>query len=406
MFTGSGGSQEGGNGGSRRMMQNLAAATAAAVVVAAFNDRVNVYAKEDKKEDLVYIENRVRQFSAQDAIFNYFASYLHIGPSSGSGRGPRNMMMTPLEFFAAITPDCQGYHGVGAGVHVEVTEEEIRAKKIAMDTSPVKDSVLNKIGELGLLSYEDYCFLVSLLSTPRRYIETQFNLFDVTGSQSIDVKEFSFVSSKMAHKAGGFGSYTDQDQAEKMASSSGLLNYMFGINRDKVVTKEDFKKLQTDLLGEIIELEFLEYDKDNSGRISEADFVTFLLKNGRITSKRKAALIKRVQSKWPSKGRGVSLASFKKFFYVLAGGVELERALFFLDVEGIGVDKEEFRKISSWVSGMDTSDHIVEVLFTLLDGDEDERLQGDELTPVLKDWTHSRGYDKGGIHVSLGEIRI
>jgi hypothetical protein len=30
-----------------------------------------------------------------------------------------------------------------------------------------------------------------------------------------------------------------------LSSHSGLLNYMFGINREKVLTKESFKKLQS-----------------------------------------------------------------------------------------------------------------------------------------------------------------
>jgi hypothetical protein len=37
------------------------------------------------------------------------------------------------------------------------------------------------------------------------------------------------------------------------------------------------------------------------------------------------------------------LLLFQSFFLMLAGGVELERALFYLDVEGIGVDGPEFR---------------------------------------------------------------
>ena len=32
-----------------------------------------------------------------------------------------------------------------------------------------------------------------------------------------------------------------------------------------------------------------------------------------------------------------------------------------------------FRKISSWVSGENTSDHIVNVIYELLDDDEDDR---------------------------------
>ena len=37
-------------------------------------------------------------------------------------------------------------------------------------------------------------------------------MFDVTGDGHIEAKEFAFVSTKMAHKSGGFGSYTDTDQ--------------------------------------------------------------------------------------------------------------------------------------------------------------------------------------------------
>ena len=40
----------------------------------------------------------------------------------------------------------------------------------------------------GLLSYPDFCFLLTLLSTPPRYIDTAFNLFDVTGDGNIEAK--------------------------------------------------------------------------------------------------------------------------------------------------------------------------------------------------------------------------
>ena len=48
-------------------------------------------------------------------------------------------------------------------------------------------------------------------------------------------------------------------------------------------------------------------------------------------------MLKRVEKAWPAKARGISLPSFKNLFYVLAGGAELERALFYLDVE-VGQD--------------------------------------------------------------------
>ena len=51
--------------------------------------------------------------------------------------------------------------------------------------------------------------------------------------------------------------------------------------------------------------------QENTGRISEADFVNFLLKNGKLTPKKKGSLVKKIETKWPSKGRGVSFPSFK-----------------------------------------------------------------------------------------------
>jgi len=403
LVTGANSNNQGGNGSDGnygRFGQCAAATAAAAVLFTAFNDRMKVYAKDSGEEEVIAMENRLRQFSTPDKIFNFFASYLFVA------KGRRVMMMTPLEFYSSITPDCSLVHGVGAGAHVEVTQDELDAGKAPIEESPLQTSVLNEIGKMGLLSYADFSFLLALLSTPRRYIDTIFNLFDVTGDGKVEPKEFAYVSTKMAHKSGGFGSYTDIDQEEILSSSSGLLNYLFGKSRDQPLTKEKFKKLQVDLLEEIIELEFREYDPMKTGRISEADFVKFLLKNGKITPKKKQSLIKKVEAKWPSKGRGISLPSFKSFFYVLAGSVELERALFYLDVEGIGVDREEFRKISSWVSGMQTSDHVVNVIFHMLDEDQDDRLYRDDIAQVLLDWRHSRGYDKGGMHVALGEIRI
>jgi hypothetical protein len=63
-----------------------------------------------------------------------------------------------------------------------------------------------------------------------------------------------------------------------------------------------------------------------SGRISEADFVRFLLKGAKVTPKKKASLIKKVDSLWPpsAKGRGVSFPSFKVNDQLKAKGIEPE----------------------------------------------------------------------------------
>jgi len=388
------GQEQGNNEGSQRLLQSLAAAAAAAAMAAAaLDDRRTVSAKEETSKEKAQVENRVRQFQTPDMVFNYFASYRKAG-----SKGRWANLMSPMDVYSALTPDCSRF-GKGHGDYIEVTDQDLvsmttQSSKIQVELSPVKNSILNKIGKDGLLTYSDFVFLLALVSTPSRYIDTAFQVFDVNGNDSINLKEFAYISSKNALKSGGFGSYTESDQKEALESKSGLLNYLFGINKQMEVTKEQFKQLQKDLMDELIELQFLEYDKENMGRISEVDFANFLLKNGKIPKKKKATLLKNVKTKWPTMGQGITFTSFKNFFYILAGGGELERALFYLDVEGIGVDQAEFKKIASWVSGSEISEHVTDVVFTLLDDDGDKRLQRDELAHVLLDWRNSRGLDK------------
>jgi len=378
------------------------AAAALALKIHEEKDKFLLHAKEAKVEaspEQITFDNRVRQYNTPDQKFNYFASIQLVNTS-----GSKTTMMSPMDFYNAITPDCSIHAGAGSGIYEAIKEENL--PKVRLVKSPVaKDSVLNAIGEQGLISYTDYCFLLSLLATPLRFIDTLFNVFDVTGDETVEAKEFAYVSTKLAHKAGGFGSYTDVDQSAILASNSGLLNLLFGKDRKKALTRATFKKLQADLLNEIIQIEFNQYEH-NEGRISEEDFCKFLLKRMKIAPNQKAKMLKRVKTIWPAKARGISFPSFKNFFLVLASGEELERGLFFLDVENIGVDLEEFRKVASWVSKCELSDHIAEVVFVLLDDQGQGRIFKENVGPLLFEWRQPRGFDKSSIHIQLGNLKI
>ena len=102
--------------------------------------------------------------------------------------GHKTVMMSPMDFYSSITPDCSIHPGAGSGIYEEISEE--RLPKTRLDKSPATNSVLNAIGECGLITYNDYCFLLSILATPVKYIDTAFNLFDVTGDEKIEAKVF------------------------------------------------------------------------------------------------------------------------------------------------------------------------------------------------------------------------
>merc|ERR1711971_1225966 len=143
-------------------------------------------------------------FMTRDKVFNYFASFQHI-----SKTGRKDMLMTPLDFYSSITPDCSLAFVTGSGVHVDVTDEEVNTGDFYWGKSAALDSLLNKVGK----------------------------------------------------------------------ERNGKLN------------RDGFVKFHTDLLEEVIQLEFSEYDKASSGRISESDLCHFLLKNSKIPPKKQAAML-------------------------------------------------------------------------------------------------------------------
>lgn len=316
------------------------------------------------------------------------------------------MMMSPMDLFHAVTPE--GETSSDSRSFIPVNHSQLTS--LELEQSPVQNSLLNQIGNNGLIAYNDFCFLLTLLSTPRRFISTAFQLFDINGDGVIDAKEFSYTSSKLAYNAGGFGDYqvtagkqhVHMEQVDQ--DDSGLLNHLFGKDRRSTLDNNSFVEFITKLQDEIIELEFREYDTKNTGRITEEDLANFLVKNAKIPLKLEKRMMSRVKKTWPSdhQNRGVSLPSFKNLYQALAGGEDLQRAMYFLD-QGEGIGYEEFHKIFKWVSKQEQSDHVAKVMFVLFDDDLDGKINSEDVQYVMCNWRKARGFEKMIIHASVGQ---
>lgn len=205
-------------------------------------------------------------------------------------------------------------------------------------------------------------------------------------------------------------------------ATSGLVRYLFGDDLSGSLTKEHFVKLQSDLIDDVLEMEFTRYVDSTAENISETDFCRHLLYSSSISQKRKEKMIKLVEAEFKGKSDGISFESFKTFYNVLFGGADLERAMFFLDSENQGVTRDEFGKVANWVVGTKVDPHVIEVfskkyLFTkikilpqvvycLLDEDGDRNLSTKEFNPVLFSWRHSRGFQNGALSVTLGNMKF
>merc|ERR550532_1881473 len=110
---------------------------------------------------IIEYENRIRQYSAPDKVFRYFATYKLVDE-----KGNSEVLMTPQDFLRSISPGEKQPENLGpdAFISVALTDVHTIATKLDLDT----ESVFYQLGAGGLISFSDYIFLLTVLSTSRR----------------------------------------------------------------------------------------------------------------------------------------------------------------------------------------------------------------------------------------------
>ena len=367
--------------------------------------------EKDDETKVTEKEATYRRTHTLDKIFDYFATYRYINE-----KGKNVNLMSIKDFYNAITPGSTITHGTGLKSekdYVIVTDADIVSDHLYQSEEiPVPNSILNKIQRQGLLSYTDFCFLMNILATPLRYLDIAFLAFDIMADGHINSKEYLKVLTKITKHTGGLGRYDDCGTPEEltMAKYSGLMNYLFGPHRRKKMTKDAFLKFRGQMIDDILYMEFTRYCKSlpdlpnlsfpqHNPIITDVEFCEHLLANANIPSKKKAQMIKRVtrffgdSSSNPTQlAEGITFDMFRSFYHVLYCGADLERGMFFYDLEHGGMTKEQFSELSKWISDMEVDDHVVDVIFLLLDDDRTGVLSIDNFTPLLAEWRLSRAF--------------
>lgn len=104
-------------------------------------------------------ENRIRAYSTPDKIFRYFATLKVINEP-----GESEVFMTPQDFVRSITPNEKQPEHLGLDQYIV---KRFDGKKIAQEREKFADegSIFYTLGECGLISFSDYIFLTTVLSS-------------------------------------------------------------------------------------------------------------------------------------------------------------------------------------------------------------------------------------------------
>ncbi|XP_071503457.1 calcium uptake protein 1, mitochondrial-like [Diadema antillarum] len=332
---------------------------------------------------IIEYENRIRAYSTPDKIFRYFATLKVMNEDE--------VYMVPADFIRSITPDEKQPDGLGLDQFKRIDPKKYKADHGELD----EDSIFRLLGECGLISFSDYMFLLTVLSTPERHFEIAFRLFDLNGDGEVSYDEFCQVTDVMRAQTATGKRHRDRkttgNTLDKPINSS-LNTYFFGKDLSKKLTFEQFNEFQQKLRLDLLKLEFRRYDPED-GRITERSLAKLLLVYANLPKQRRSRMLKRVKKKFEEDEQGVTFEEFVALQAFLRNISDVDTALSFYHVAGAAIDPDTFKHVAKMVANVDLSDRVVSICFTLFDENDDGKLSNKEFIAVMKHRIQ-RGLDK------------
>ncbi|XP_067621347.1 calcium uptake protein 1 homolog, mitochondrial isoform X5 [Eurosta solidaginis] len=258
-----------------------------------------------------------------------------------------------------------------------------------------KDSIFYKLGSYGLITFSDYIFLLTVLSTSRRHFEIAFQMFDLNGDGDVDSEEFEMVADLVRQQSTIGSRHRDHVATGNTFKgvNSALTHYFFGPNLDEKLTIQKFIHFQTQLQREILTLEFERKHPNNEGLITEVDFAELLVAYAGYSHKKKSRKLKRVKRKFKENPVGISKNDYLDFFHFLSNINDVDTALTFYHIAGASIDQATLKHVAKTVAMVDLRDHVIDVVFTIFDEDNDNQLSNREFVAVMKNRLQ-RGLEK------------
>ncbi|XP_037874723.1 calcium uptake protein 1 homolog, mitochondrial isoform X2 [Bombyx mori] len=326
---------------------------------------------------IIEYENRMRSYSTPDKIFRYFAT---VKLTHGDHT---EILMTPDDFLRAITPGMKQPDGLGLDQYRRYDPKSI-TQRLNLDLD--EDSIFYKLGSSGLITFSDYIFLLTVLSTSRRHFEIAFRMFDLNGDGDVDCEEFEKVAALIRQQSSIGSRHRDHANTGNTFKgiNSALTTYFFGSKLDEKLTIEKFLDFQHQLQKEILSLEFQRKQPDEVGHITEADFAELLLAYAGYPAKKKARMLKRVKKTFRDHGVGITKDDYLKFFHFLNNINDVDTALTFYHIAGASIDQPTLRHVARTVAHVDLDPHVINVVFTIFDENMDGQLSNREFVAVMK----------------------
>ncbi|KAJ7562065.1 hypothetical protein O6H91_03G053900 [Diphasiastrum complanatum] len=322
-------------------------------------------------------ERRIRARSPPEKVFEYFASVREIEGQSFMTAGDLMRAIVPV-FPPSESPLIR--EGYLAG----------ERKPGELQCAPSEFFMLFDTNGDGLITFQEYIFLMTLLSIPENNFYATFKMFDRDGNGMIDKDEFKKVMEVMqAQTRQGIAQRDGRRSLGTKRSGSvencRLLQLFFGEDGKKNLSFADFEQFLHGLHEEITRLEFSHYDFHQRGTMSARDFGLSMVAAADMSSINQYLERAEFLGYNPRfNGVEISYQEFRQF-------AELRKQLPMLAVAISSFGKShglltqsDFQRAASQVCNVPVTDTVVDIVFHIFDLNNDGTLSMEEFLGVLQ----------------------
>ncbi|KAF4787647.1 Calcium uptake protein 2, mitochondrial [Turdus rufiventris] len=308
-------------------------------------------------------------------------------------------------------------HGMGKASAKKLTKKEVDAALVHVAKAKPGPNFFRELGDKGLISYAEYLFLLTILTTmvtvlhclnmtytmwssgfrnqrqefspePQTGLQIAFKMLDADGNEQVEKKEFfklqRIIGKEDDLKAAGDRTILREAELDSCDVNTVLLVHFFGKQGKEKLRFSEFFRFMENLQTEVQEMEFIKFSKGLSFMRKE-DFAEWLLY---FTDEENNEIYWQNVKDRIEAGENISLEEFKTFCKFTNNLEDFSIAMQMFTVANRPVKRAEFKRAVKVATGQDLSDNVLDTIFKIFDLDGDDCLSHSEFLGVLRNRIH------------------
>lgn len=227
----------------------------------------------------------------------------------------------------------------------------------------------------GKLSFGEFNFLMTLLTTKPKDFEVAFVMFDEENKSSLSLSQFTRAITVLSD---------DDGKSMRSLAGGGILTKLFGPNGQRSCSYKEFKQVVEQIQLEVWKAEFLQFDRKRRGHITAEQFGQ-LIASQMVGSHLPFFIVENLRRLKGGEAGTVPFSSWVAFHKIMSNADDIGEAIELYTASGAPLKKGDFVRAMTAKGLPALSDAEVNLVYALFDKNGDGSLEYDEFISIMKE---------------------